>query len=340
MQDVIDSVNVDLTHIVYGNDLPMSEADLVRCLTDPKLRAKLPNENIVYKDGNSRFPHVNRNTGATAMYMNREVLEVGLQNSVLNMFHKLYGTDEVVMTHGPPSLLTKPSGSVCSSGYVYRFQDIAPGDKFTILIPLHKGGDGIEKLKGFERYFKLLEKFLQFDKHCKYRDVLYLERWFDLDEVNYFLEGYTVLYNYYVRGISTPIDRPISRETNNFFKLNKFEVPTTFEPLTWEEVSPVDGMYIFSSIQALRTLSTKNSETRMFVQVVAEPKPEHWDESEEKQQLQTSYRTGKFGNWTKPGLRLYVRENSVEYASRCMDGTLSDFTEYKWNEHQRKVLGI
>ena len=35
-----------------------------------------------------------------------------------------------------------------------------------------------------------------------------------------------------------------------------------------------------------------------------------------KQELINNYKTGKYGNWTKPGLRLFIRENSTEYQWR------------------------
>ncbi|MFS8158947.1 MAG: hypothetical protein ACMG6E_01805 [Candidatus Roizmanbacteria bacterium] len=351
MQKVTETIADELSSIIFGGSEQLSPKELLQCLTSTKSRVKLGDKRAIWKDGISRFPHVNGSTGMTALYMCKEILKIGFRTDVQEKFKTLYhdeiGSDFVgsnpIMAHGPPSLIIKPGGAMTSPPYVYRFQDLTEGTKFTILIPLHEAGDGLQLLTHFETYFDLLAKYFDFNAKSKHGDILYLEKWFDLRQANQFLMEYTILYNYYVRNIPADRSIKISSKTNTFFKKSSgtaMAVPEEFLQMTWEDLKAKDGMFVLTSKQAIRTLNSKSDSMRMFVQIAMEPKPPGWDESSEKSALQMSYETGKFGNWHKPGLRLYIRENSTEYDSRALDGSLKEFINHQWTPSEKIILGI
>ena len=75
------------------------------------------------------------------------------------------------------------------------------------------------------------------------------------------------------------------------------------------------------------------------MQISAEPIPSTWFKTSYHKELQNSYKTGKFGNWMKPGVRRYVKENSTEYKYRS-DNNLLEIANYQWTDNELKILGV
>lgn len=306
--------------MVFGEENREPE-EALQMFVNAKLRKGLVDNKIVYRHGVTRYPEVNHFTGGVALYNNMEVLKMSLSDQLVKTVQQRYNLMEtpIGLYHGPPSLIVKPAGSGISPPFTYWFQDLSEGIKYTTVIPLTEHSSPVnngelELLEGSEHYFDLLDAWYTFSNHCKVKDILYLEtKWFALDEANRIIGQYTMLYNYYVRSIQPPRDIVISTKVRDLFMKHKFEVPVKPVKLTWTPVTTKLGEpIIFSSKQILRTQSSRDDSTRVYIQIPLEPKPKGWDQSVERSVLQKSYESGRFGNWIKPGLRLYLRENSTE----------------------------
>lgn len=320
---IADQVKKELVSMVFGEENKDPEESL-RLFVNAKLRKGMPDDKIVYKHGVTRYPEVNHFTGGVAFYGNLEVLKLSLSDKVVNAVREKYGissdsTEDIGLYHGPPSLIVKPSGSGISPPFSYWFQDLSEGEKYTALLPLtqhseEESSGGLEILKGSEIYFDLLNRWFDFSKHCKAKDILYLEaKWFTVTDARKLIAQYTMLYNYYNRGIKPEGEISIPAKVRDFFMKNKIEVPQNVVDLKWVPLETKAGEpIIFSSKQILRTQSARDPNARIYVQIPFEPKPRNWDKSLHKSSLQRSYESGRFGNWIKPGLRLYLRENSTE----------------------------
>lgn len=327
---IAESVKNDLISMVFGQENDNPEASL-QMLVNSKMRKGLADDRIVYRDGITRYPEVNHFTGATAVYNNLEILKLAVSPEVLEPVKTAYGNAEVGLYHGPPSLIVKPGGSGISPPFAYWFQDLSPGTKYTAVVPLteHDSEDNsgnLEILRGSEHYFDLLNLYYNFVQYCKPKDILYLEsKWFSIDEANKFLSQYTMLYNYYVRGINPDRETSISTKVRDFYMKHKVEVPQKFVKLEWV-LAPlqIGKATVFSSKQILRTRSSQDENTRIYVQIPLEPKPRNWETFSERITLKKSYETGRFGNWIKPGLRLYLRKNSTESNWRDLHETVEE----------------
>lgn len=320
MNLVSESIKQELVSMVFGEENRDPEESL-RMFVNAKLRKNLPDNKVVYRHGVTRYPEVNHFTGGVALYGNIQVLSLALDEKVLSAVRSRYpeGQKEIGLYHGPPSLIVKPSGSGISPPFSYWFQDLSEGVKYTGLISLtqHESEEGsgeLEILEGSEVYFDLLNSWYGFSNHCKAKDILYLEaKWFSIDESNKIISQYTMLYNYYIRGINPKGDVIIPVKLRDFYSRNKFEIPIEPVKLKWKVVEMKPGEpLIFSSKHILRTQSSRDERARIYVQIPLEPRPKDWDSSFAKRTLQDSYESGRFGNWIKPGLRLYLRENSTE----------------------------
>ncbi len=318
------SVRREIISMVFG-DTNEDQEEILKLFTNSKLRSRLPNKKVVWKRGVARYPEINHFTGAVTLYNNFLVWKLALNTKIISALTTKYsknGVDntlELGMYQGPPTLLVKPSGSGVSSPFMYMFGKYSDQIKYTGLLCISQNvkvnSGGVELLQCFEEYYNILNLFYDFESHSKGKDILYLEnKWFNLDEANRIIEDYTSLYNYYIRGISCTLERTIPVEIALLYEKHKFEVKEIYTPMTWETVSSHEGsLHIFSSRQVLRTSSSRDNSARIYIQISIEPKPIGWDSSQDKLDMIESYKTGKFGNWSKPGLRRYLRENSTEY---------------------------
>uniref|UniRef100_A0A6C0CGK6 Uncharacterized protein n=1 Tax=viral metagenome TaxID=1070528 RepID=A0A6C0CGK6_9ZZZZ len=325
---VASSIKYDIVSMVFGPQEKEPE-DSLPLFTNSKLRTNMEDKNIVYSRGISRYPEVHHTTGAVAMYNNLAVFKLVTNKKLLNAVSEMYNVDqpndkqlEIGLYHGPPAPLLKPKGSGVSAPFVYWFQDLSPGMKYTAVVALTNHDSSIlsgnlEILTGFDQYFDLLEKYYDFSKHCVGKDVLFLDpKWFSLDDANRFITQYTNVYNYYSRKISPTGNLTIPQNVRTFYTKWHLEVPIKPSKLTWKEVNLVAGeSYIFSSHEALRTTASKDEHTRTYLQIPLEPRPASWNE-EQAMQMRESYETGRFGNWIKPGLRRYLRANNTELSYR------------------------
>jgi hypothetical protein len=320
MSSTASSVKKDLVAMVFGNENRDLEESL-QMFVNSKLRKGLSDNKIVYRHGITRYPEVNHFTGGVAMYNNMEVLKQASSEKIIESVRERYGSFDgpLGLYHGPPSLIIKPSGSGISPPFTYWFQDLSEGIKYTAVVSLTEHSSDsthgeLELLEGSEYYFDFLNRWYHFSDHCKVKDILYLEpKWFSLEESNKIIGQYTMLYNYYERSIQPPKDVVISTRVRDFFLKHKLEVPVKHLKLSWiPVVTKIGEPVIFSSKQILRTQSSRDDNTRVYIQIPLEPKPKDWDQSIDRKILQKSYESGRFGNWIKPGLRLYLRENSTE----------------------------
>jgi hypothetical protein len=168
---------------------------------------------------------------------------------------------------------------------------------------------------GFDIYYDLLSLVYDFNYHCQEDSILYLEKWFSMDSANRFLEEYTAYYNLVTRDIPVSLSRSIPVEVKNLYDQHHLTVPEVFNPLHWEDVPMPQGkLRLFSSREAIKTLPGKDKESaRVYVQIPIQKLPKTWNASESRKELEESYKSGRFGDWHKPGKRCYVRENKSEY---------------------------
>jgi hypothetical protein len=74
-------------------------------------------------------------------------------------------------------------------------------------------------------------------------------------------------------------------------------------------------------------MSSKDDISRVYLQIPMEPEPRTWIGSQNQLDLIESYETGKFGNWGKPGLRKYLKENETEVEWRRKRRPRDEFEE-------------
>lgn len=350
----------DIVQSVFNQPNP----NLIHCFTNPDFRTSLETPNIVWKDSKSRFPHINRFTGTVAYYTNVNMYTFAFTK--LPRLQKAYekakliepnepgstSNSSLTLTHGPPALLIKPNSSGKSSPYVYRFQDVQPGLKFTAIVCLsehneHKTGE-MEILVEFDKYYDILSDYYNFDDHMKTEDILYLEKWFVLQEANEVIEEYLSLYNYYQRQLPSNLNRKVRSKVVNLYQKrlqdinnDPHSVPQNFIPMKWKKFrSQLGDVIILSSKQAIRTVANISFSPRIYLQIPAEPRPADWENSLSQISLRNSYKDGKFGDWMKPGLRKYLRENSNEHEFKSKTGTLESFTQHEWSATELQILGI
>jgi hypothetical protein len=311
------SIKNDTVAMVFGPEEREAEASLP-LFTNAKLRSGLENKNVVYRRGISRYPEVHHTTGVVALYNNLEALKLATLPQIVDFVSDAYGQKEVGLYHGPPAPLLKPAGSGVSAPFVYWFQDLSPGTKYTTVVSLtthttEKMAGNLEVLQGFDVYYDLLDAHYDFARHCPGEDILVLDpTWFSLEETQKLISQYTLLYNYFERAI-VPLGRPIiPNAVRSLFEKTKIEVPQEPLRLEWREINLEAGKSVLlSSRQALRVGLSKDPNTRVYLQIPLEPRPKGWTQ-EQSDSLRMSYESGRFGNWAKPGLRRYLRVNETE----------------------------
>lgn len=340
------SIGSDIVSMVFDENTDIN-GSLAR-FTNPDMRPDQQDKNLVWKNGNSRFPHINKFSGVVALYENLSVLELGLSDQVLKILGSLYGTSDLVYAHGPPAPLVKPNGAIKSPAQVYSFQNVNQDGKvrYTGIICLskndgtHKSGQ-LQVLSNFDAYYDVLNAFYRFETHSKTNEIIHLDhQWFNVADANAFMEEYFALYNWNVHKIPCTLNRVVRWEVSQIYNRTKLEVSKQFEPMTWKTLDSEQGqMYIFNSKQAVRTASNKTAEARVYLQIAVEPKPKNWMKMMTYHTLRSSYNTGKFGDWSKPGVRSYLRENSTEYNWRRVKQAKQSAIE-KFTPTQLTVLGL
>jgi len=319
-EEISHSVKSDFIRMVLGANTNSIESQL-KLFTNSDLRKNTQNCKTVHKNGVKRCPHLNHFTGAVAMFMNLKVLQLCSSPEVLSVFARVYQTtiDKLGMCYGPPSLLIKPEFSGPSSPFVFSFKNHSSTLKYTGLMSLTShskdtNSAGVQKLVNFDLYYDILATYFNFDSHCLDGSILYLEKWFSVECANRMLEEYTHLYNNRHRNIPYTLNRPIAPEIISVYNTTHLEVPQNFTPLHWSDVPMPQGeLKLFSSREAIKTLACKDQScARVYVQIPIEVIPDNWQGSEEQLELLDSYKTGRFGNWYKPGKRCYIRENKSE----------------------------
>lgn len=326
---VAKSVRTEICAMVFedrDDDETQDEARL-QLFTNAGMRADLPNKKVVWKRGVARYPEINHFTGQVALYNNLKVLQLATDPRIAAVLSKSYGLppSSLGFYHGPPALIVKPSGSGASPPFIYRFgvsrensSEITYTGLLCVSANINSSSGGVEYLSNFEAYYDLLSAYYHFDSHLKSSEILYLEaKWFTVENANHFIEDYTTLFNYYKRDVSCTSDRAIPYEVMEFYERHKMEVPEIPKQLHWTSIESRQGSFhVFNSRQAIRTSASRDERARIYIQFPMQPKPENWEGSEEQLNLIESYETGKFGDWQKPGIRKYLRENSTEHTFR------------------------
>ena len=320
LSELSEEIKQRFVHMVLGQNNDEIETQL-KMFTNPELRKNAKGGKNVHKGGVKRCPHLNHFTGATSMFMNIEVLKLVSQPKIVSAFALSYKvqSSDLGLTQGPPTILIKPEASGASPAFVYRFGD-AETIQYTGLMSLtsHEkdaAAAGVQKMIGFETYYDILSLLYDFDHYCQDGTILYLEKWFSMDSANRFLEEYTAYYNFKIRNVPISISRTIPIEIIGLFESNHFEVPQIFTPLHWVDIEMPQGkLRLFSSREAIKTLPGKDKEcARVYLQIPLQKLPKQWHSSELCKELEQSYKSGRFGDWHKPGKRCYVRENKSEY---------------------------
>lgn len=345
------SIRSDIIGMVFGEeDLIDAEQEAKMALfTNAKMRRDLPDSRIVWKKGVARYPEINHFTGQVALYNNLNVLKLAGNKKIAEILSSFYKVpvDTLGMLQGPPALIVKPMGAGASHPFVHSFGALDDDrQRYTAMLCVSSNAEnaqsgGVELLENFDVYYDLLSKYYDFGAHCKTGDILHLEtKWFSIEDANRVIEDYTVLYNYYERNISCTLERAVTFEVSEVYADFKFPVPEVFRPLRWTPMQSRQGsLHVFSSKQAVRTSSNRFEKTRIYMQIPMEPKPEGWEGSEAQRGLKESYDTGKFGDWSKPGVRRYLRENSTEYNYRLGKVAENDLRE-AFVERHRSLFGL
>jgi hypothetical protein len=254
----------------------------------------------------------------------------------------------VVYVHGPPAPIVKPNGAIKSPAQIYGFQNVNQDGKvrYTGIICLskndeeHKSGQ-LQVLENFDAYYDILNAHYRFEAHTKSNEIVHLDhQWFSLAEANAFMEEYFALYNWMVHKIPCTLNRTVRWEVSQLYNRTRLEVSKRFEIMTWKTLPSEQGqMYIFDSKQAMRTASNKTAEARIYLQIAVEPRPKNWNRTITYCTLQRNYGTGRFGDWSKPGVRAYIRENSTEHKWRRDKLALPAAIE-KFTPAQLAILGL
>lgn len=319
--DITTKVKTNLVKMVLG-EVTCVEQQL-RLFMNPELRKTNNTTRTVHKNGVKRCPQVNHFTGAMSMFMNIDILKFSTQPEVLGKFAEAYKCEvpELAMTYGPPSILIKPDGAGMSSPFVYRFGADKDTITYTGLVSFTSHSDeiltgSVQKLTHFETYYDILSSYYNFEEHSSDNSILYLEKWFSVEGANKVLEGYTNLYNHHVRK-EGKLDKSIPKDVQELFKRLQVTVPERFESMSWVDVDmPIGEFKLFSSREVIRTTSCKDKDcARMYVQIPIQMKSETWDVGSMCKELTSSYISGRFGDWSKPGKRCYLRENKTEQTS-------------------------
>ncbi|MDG7050739.1 MAG: hypothetical protein JRZ94_06015, partial [Nitrososphaerota archaeon] len=134
---------------------------------------------VAWKDGNSRYPHINRVTGTVGLYENPDVQELAKSVEIAEYFASLYSSaiggnverKDMVHTHGPPIPIVKPQNSGKSCGINFAMQNTSVGLKINGLLCL-TDNDGertgeIQKLQNFDIYYDVLDQYYEFQQHAK-----------------------------------------------------------------------------------------------------------------------------------------------------------------------------
>lgn len=319
--EIANAIKAKFVGMVLGKQ-NMDVEEQLKLFTHPEMRKGRPGQRSVHKDGVKRCPHLNHFTGANGMVVNLDLLQMVATEPTIKLFTNAYKCkpEELGMSYGPPTVLIKPDGSGASTAFVYRFGESNENLRYTGLMLLSNHGGqanpgGVQKIANFEAYYDVLSVIYDFPRHCTDGSILYLEKWFAMDNANKLLEEYTAYHNYKVHGIPISLAREVSDEIEKLFEMYKIQVPQVFKPMEWVDFELVQGqLALFSSKEALRTLACKDKScARVYVQIPVQVVDENWAKSELQQELERSYKSGKFGDWLRPGKRSYIGENKCEY---------------------------
>jgi hypothetical protein len=262
------------------------------------------------------------------MVVNFELLQLVTNEQTLSRFREAYKCEleDLGMSYGPPTVLIKPDGSGTSPAFVYKFGDSDTSLRYTglVLLSRHEGETdqgGVQKIAHFETYYDVLSAIYDFNSHCLDSSILYLEKWFPMDGANKLLEEYTAYYNFRFRDLPLTLSREIAEEIQNLCDENRIPVPQLFTPLEWVDFPVKQGeLTLFSSKEALRTLACRDKTcARVYAQIPLQVVDKNWATSELQKELERSYKSGKFGDWLKPGKRSYIKENKCEYDALRQD---------------------
>lgn len=316
-----DKIKTKFVKMVFGECDQDVEAQL-KLFPQPELRKKTPGRKSVHKNGVKRCPHLNHFTGATGMVVNEDILKLVCQDEILDVFQKSYNCNksDLGMSFGPPTILIKPDGTGMSPPFMYKFSHLKSEIRYTGLISLTSHDNdaeaaGVEKLTGFETYYELLSEAFEFDNRCQDDSILYFEKWFSLDKANDLLQAYTEYYNFKTKGTRIKLPQNVTTEIKMLYDKFKFVVPEAFQPLQWHEIPMPQGkLVMFSSRELIKTSAGRDKKcARIYVQIPIQPMDSEWINSDFRSELEMSYRSGKFGDWQKPGKRSYLKENQHEY---------------------------
>ena len=319
--ELANNIKVKFVKMVFGECDQDVESQL-KLFTQPELRKKTPGRKSVHKGGVKRCPHLNHFTGATVMVVNEGVLKLACQDEILSQFEKVYKCDRnaLAMSFGPPTILIKPEGTGVSPPFIYKFGHEKDQIRYTGLISLTSHDDdvnaaGVQKMIGFETYYDVLSELFGFNQKCQDDSILYFEKWFSIDAANHFLEAYTAYQNFKKKGILIKLPKNITTDVKTLYDKFAFEVPEVFSPLYWDDIEMPQGKFtIFSSREIIRTSAGRDKEcARVYVQIPMQPVDPNWALSDGRSELEMSYKSGKFGDWQKPGKRSYIKENQYEY---------------------------
>ena len=323
-----ESIMTEICQMVFGDFSDLQRS--VTYFTHAGLRKELSNAAIVWKDGKKKFPHINKSTGLVALYNNLLAWKLARSPQILQPIAHAYQCrpDALQLHHAPPAPIVKPWGSNKSMPYIYAFSrsdgKIDSDQRFTAVVclsehvndsDLNQDQARFQLLENFELYFDLLAAYFEFDKHVKTGDLFYLKPdWFSIETANEIISEYTDLFNYYERNIPCSSSRLIRYEVAQVYEKLGLVVPRHPKLLSWTDLEcKLGDMYVFSNRQAVRTLANNTTTPRVYLQLVLKPSCASCKHLND---LTSESNNQKFGNWSKPGLRQFIRENSTEYMWR------------------------
>lgn len=351
LNNISEDVTKHIFDIVFANEDIKYSSKSMWYFTCANLRKHLKNPDIIYYDGKTRFPYINKHTGFTNVYCIPDLIKLSIDDQIISPFKQLYNTDEnIVYNQGPCYPIIKPYMSEMSPGICYLFDPYKT--TYTGYLDMthnisEKDNGELEYLSNFSQYYELLNKYYYFNHYTKGGDLLFLESWFNLFTANDIIKYITFLHNSSIDEINEVIDN-IPQDILDLYE--KFEndgsdeifdmldnLPIIPVKMEWLNVkSTIGNLVIFDNKTPIRTIANKKHTTHMYMSVHLVPQS-YMTDNQYKDNYQY-YKTGKIGNWIKPGLRYYTRSNMGEYNYLKKNNKLINILDQINNQSKNNLL--
>lgn len=355
LESIAKNIMKNAIDIVFHSEGVKYSKNALWYFTCNKLRKRFKNSDIIYYNGRTRFPYVNKHTGHTNIYLLLDMIKLSINKAILDPFRLLYNDQDIVYNNGPVYPIIKPYLSEISSGICYLFD--SSSTRYTGYLSMSKHGNivdsgEIEYLDNFSTYFWLLNKYYHFSNYTKGGDLLFLENWFNITQANELIKYITFIHHASSEEIDKIIDK-IPEYIINLYEhfeeavdetvmteLDKLPIKPT--ELIWKYANiDIGQMFIFDNKTPIRTMANKQHQTRVYLSHHLVPTSMFTDE--ELKNNTTYFTTGKIGNWIKPGLRYYTRANMGEYEylteNNKLNIILNSFTNDIEISNNKHILG-